>query len=391
MHHNNNYPINQSKMAGPVRQPIDIPSLETYLRREVPEIQLPVDLKQFTHGQSNPTYLLTTPQGAHYVLRKQPPGALLARSAHNVAREHRILSALYKSPVPVPRALALCPDPAPLGSAFYLMAFLPGRIFADPALPGAAPPTRSRMWHAAIRTLAALHRVVPADVGLAALGRPVGFYARQMETFRALNRSQGAVRDGVSGECVGSVPRFEALLGFFQASLVGERSALIHGDYKIDNLVFDKGGTGVVGVLDWEMATVGHPLSDLVNLLTPFFAPASWTAAKLDALNRLNPNLAHPAFRPGSAAAEGLPSLGECVAWYKEAAGWDPAGDVVWGAAFSMLRNALVMQGIRARYVLRQASSARAREVGGLMGPLAEMSWALVEELRRGGQQRGKL
>lgn len=255
-------------MAGPVRQVIDQASLERYLEKHVPEIKPPLELKQFGFGQSNPTYQITDSRRKRFVLRKKPPGQLLSKTAHQVDREYRVIHALEKTDVSVPKTYCLCEDDSVIGTAFYIMEFLDGRMFQNPSFPGVSEHDRREMWHDSIRTLAKLHRVRPKDVGLETFGKPSGFYNRQIRTFSSLAESQAAAKDQDSGEPVGQLPHFSEFLEFFgqEQKQPQDRGALVHGDYKIDNLVFHKTEPKVIGILDWEMSTVGHPLADLCNL-----------------------------------------------------------------------------------------------------------------------------
>jgi len=307
-------------------------------------------------------------------MRKKPPGTLLSQTAHKVDREYRIISALGPTPVPVPKAYTLCMDDAVVGSAFYIMEFLDGRIFEEPHIAGVAPAERNALWRAAIDTLAKLHSVDPAAVGLANFGKHAGFYDRQIRTFSALGEKQAAAKDVDTCAGVGLVPHMRDLVGFFgdKKTQPKDRATLIHGDFKIDNLVFHKTEPRVIGILDWEMSTVGHPLSDLCCLLEPF---------TITARTRENRRNSHPAFRPPR-LLEGLPSREEAIGWYAERAGWDPRGDIPWGTAFAMFRNCIIYQGIAARYAVRQASSAQAKEVGMEMFPAAEICRGLVEEAK---------
>ncbi|KAI8940246.1 hypothetical protein NX059_003947 [Plenodomus lindquistii] len=366
-------------MAGEVRQQIDIASLERYIAENVPEIKVPVEVKQFGYGQSNPTYQLTDKTGKKYVMRKKPPGQLLSKTAHKVDREYRIIHALEKTDVPVPRALSLCQDEKVVGSDFYIMDFLDGRIFEDPAIPGVTPEERTKMWHSAITTLAKFHRVKPADVNLSSYGKPSGFYNRQIATFNTISQSQASAKDKETGEPVGKLPHQDEMVAFFSDAKTQpkDRATFVHGDYKIDNVVFHKTEPRVIGILDWEMSTIGHPLSDLNNLLTPFVTASSSKAATV--------GRAHAGFIPG--ATPGLPTEEQLVQWYTEIAGWDPRPDYTWGHAFAAYRNAIIFQGIAARYALRQASSAQAQEYGKSMKPFAEIAWDLVQEFK---SEKGK-
>jgi aminoglycoside phosphotransferase (APT) family kinase protein len=207
---------------------------------------------QFGFGQSNPTYLLTSATSTSFVVRKKPPGKLVSKTAHNVAREYRILAALQATDVPVPRVYGLCEDDSVIGSAFYIMEFLDGRIVTAPEFPGVSAADRTEMWHDAVRTLAKLHRLDPRGIGLEGYGRPAGFYDRQVRTFGLLGEAQSVVRDVESGEAVGEVPRMKDLVAFFgsKESQPRDRGTPIHGDYKIDNLVYHKTEPRVIGILE---------------------------------------------------------------------------------------------------------------------------------------------
>ncbi|KAK7753689.1 hypothetical protein SLS62_004311 [Diatrype stigma] len=397
-------------MAGPVRHPIDVAALERYLSEHVPEIELPLDVKQFGFGQSNPTYQLTSrATGARYVLRKKPPGRLLSQSAHKVEREHRVIAALWRggTGVPVPRPYALCEDAAVLGTPFYVMQFLDGRIFEDPYMRldptssgkgkrGEEVPAseRAALWRAAVETLARLHAVDREAVGLQRYGKGEdgGFYARQVETWRRICEAQARAVDAETGRAVGHLPHFEDLLAFFrdeaqqpgrsrEPSGGGPRATLVHGDYKIDNLVFHPTEPRVIGILDWEMSTVGHPLSDLANLLHPFYgagpeiSSGSTTAKEKDPVS----------------VPEGLPTPSTIVAWYGAAAGWEvPEAEMAWATAFSVFRLSAICQGIAARVATRQASSAEARRHAEAMGPLAERAWSMVVAAKAKAKSKGK-
>ncbi|KAI1866081.1 uncharacterized protein JN550_007770 [Neoarthrinium moseri] len=358
-------------MAGRVRHPIDVKALERYIEQHAPEIKTPLDVKQFGFGQSNPTYQLTAADKQRYVLRKKPPGKLLSKAAHKVEREHRIIAALGPTDVPVPRAHGLCEDAAVVGTPFYIMEFLDGRILEDPAMPEAASPQeRTELWRQAVVTLARFHAVdyrSPA-VGLDSFGKSGGFYDRQLATWRQICDAQARAVDADTGRPVGPLPHFDELLAFFadRSRQPRDRASLIHGDYKIDNIVFHKSQPRVIGILDWEMSTVGHPLSDLANLMHPFYTaamPAKYSSSE--------------AFVPG--ATPGLPTPETVMKWYAEAAGWDPRPDINWAMAFSVFRLSAICQGIAARVATRQASSEQARKHSEAMGPLAEFAWQLVE------------
>jgi aminoglycoside phosphotransferase (APT) family kinase protein len=278
-------------MAGPVRQPIDTTSLTNYLTSHVPQIQTPITLAQvrlhhpsphsttqlpnnkpatqFGFGQSNPTYLLTSSTNAKYVLRKKPPGKLVSASAHKVEREYRILKALEATSIPVPRTYSLCTDGSVLGTPFYIMEFLDGRIFEDATFPGLSAEERKVMWREAMTTLARFHSLDPQAVGLEGYGRAGGFYERQLETWRGLARAQGVVVDVESGEAVGDVPGIERMIAFFSDERYqpADRASLIHGDFKIDNLVFHKTEPRIIGILEYVPVTATEqPAREFVKI-----------------------------------------------------------------------------------------------------------------------------
>ncbi|KAL4910576.1 hypothetical protein BDW74DRAFT_352 [Aspergillus multicolor] len=367
-------------MAGPIRQPIDILALENYIRNNVPQILTPLDVQQFGFGQSNPTYLLTSKQDGHrYVLRKKPPGKLLSKTAHQVEREYRILDALRDTIAPVPRVYTLCTDEDVIETSFYIMEFLDGRIFTDPGMPGVAAGERREMWRSAIQTLVNLHTLSYEALRLGDLGKHSGFYARQIKTFTSLSRHQATTTDAESGIPIGPLPHLEDMASFFAdpASQPKDRTTIVHGDYKIDNIIFHKTEPRVIGVLDWEMATLGHPLSDVVSLIAPFL-PHTWGA-------RTQPSSFGSSVL--KAQESGLPSLEECLSLY-QTSGYDVRSDLQWGRAFAGFRGAVIMQGIAARYSRRQASSASAREFGAMAWPTAEGVWELVNALRAKSSRR---
>ena len=238
-------------------------------------------------------------------------------------------------------------------------------------------------WHDAVRTLAKFHKVNPKSVGLESFGKPTNFYDRQIKTLGTISIAQSKAVDVDTKRAVGKIPHFDELIAFFsnKAQQPKDRGTLVHGDYKIDNMVFHKTEPRVIGILDWEMATVGHPLSDLVNLT----GPHSWVLEPKFSGGKNSitggTGKAQPQFVPGAVA--GLPTLEQCVNWYAEEAGWNPGPELAWGTAFGGLRAAVIMQGIAARYALRQASGTTAMQVGELMAPYGEWAYSLVNILQQ--------
>jgi aminoglycoside phosphotransferase (APT) family kinase protein len=228
--------------------------LDRHLRARLPSLTGPMRLDRIAGGQSNPTFFVSYDSRC-LVLRKQPPGALMP-SAHAVDREYRVIAALRRTPVPVPEALHFCDDRSVIGTPFYVMDRVDGRVFHDCALPGCAPEERRALYRAMAETLAALHAVEPAACGLADYGRPQGFYTRQVRRWSEQWRTTRTRED----------QHIERLIAWLPANIPEDtRTGIAHGDYRIGNLMFAPEGTGVAALLDWELSTLGPPLSDLAH------------------------------------------------------------------------------------------------------------------------------
>lgn len=315
----------------------------------------PLAAERFSGGQSNPTYRLTAGSG-DYVLRRKPPGPLLP-SAHAVDREFRVMRALAATPVPVPRVYALCEDDSVIGSAFYVMEFLDGRIFWDQRLPEIPDPTeRGLMFQSMNAVIAALHSVDYQALGLGDFGRPGNYTARQIARWSRQYRASET-------ETIAAMDR---LIDWLPAHLPPEPPpAIVHGDYRMDNLVFHKSEPRVIGVLDWELSTIGDPLADFA------YHALTW---------RVTPEL----FR-GLAGIDfatlGIPSEAEYVAAYCRRTGRDAIPEWEFYMAYSLFRIAAILQGIAKRAIDGTAASADAAAQGRLARPLAEQAWELARSL----------
>ncbi|RKO88431.1 kinase-like domain-containing protein, partial [Blyttiomyces helicus] len=254
---------------------IDKEKLEAYLVSRMPApFALPLNVKQFKLGQSNPTYFLKDASGTRYVLRKKPPGTLISQTAHAVEREFQCLKALGShTKVPVPKVYVLCEDVNVVGTPFYVMEFLDGRIFTDNLLQTVPKPDRKAYYFSIVETLARLHKANYKEIGLQNYGKAGGFYERQIRRLVQVSQAQGAVKDA-SGAAVGQLYKLEESIAWFKKNQVPDEVTVCHGDFKLDNIVFSPKTSQVIGLLDWELSTIGHPLSDLANLLLPFYTPS---------------------------------------------------------------------------------------------------------------------
>ncbi|KAI8924200.1 kinase-like domain-containing protein [Entophlyctis helioformis] len=336
---------------------IDLARLATYLTAQMGPhaITGPLAAKQFKFGQSNPTFLLLDAAGRKFVVRKKPPGALISKTAHAIEREYRVLAALSRcSTVPVPRVHVLCDtDTSVLGTPFYVMEFLQGRIFENVRLPSISPAAARRAYFfAAIDTLVQLHQVDHVAAGLVDYGPTGGYYERQLKRLLQVSRLQAAITDD-AGVAVGELYKVDESLKWLYANQVTDQVTIAHGDYKMDNMVFHPTEPRVIGILDWELSTIGHPLSDLANFLMPWYATQ-------DGISLLQGFLDSPRPLP-------VPEADELIRHYCERIGRPyPIPNWNFCVAFSYFRLAVIAQGIAARVKRQQASSGMAGTVAGI-------------------------
>ncbi|KAI8453544.1 phosphotransferase enzyme family-domain-containing protein [Phakopsora pachyrhizi] len=257
-----------------LRHPIDSESLSKYLTLNMSDhVKLPVEIHQFEFGQSNPTYYLKDRTGKKFVMRKKPPGSLLSGQAHAIEREYEILSALSKLDFPSPKVYGLCLDGSIVGTPFYLMEFVTGRIFHRVDLPEVEDREERRsIYESAIEVLARLHSIEPQRIGLERYGSQLDFYDRQIRSLGRISQAQADVKNQKTGERVGEIESQKELLDWYRAKKPDHRITIVHGDYKLDNLIYHPTEPRVIAVLDWELSTLGHPYSDLANLLQPWYS-----------------------------------------------------------------------------------------------------------------------
>ena len=330
----------------------DVPRLEAWLATQLPGFRGPLRAQQFSGGQSNPTYLLEAPD-RRYVLRRKPPGVLLP-SAHAIDREFRVMRALGQgSDVPVAQALALCEDPAVIGTAFYVMGHVDGRIFWDPTLPEVPRTGRAAIFRGMIDTLARLHAVAPAAVGLGDFGRSEGYIPRQV--------ARWSKQYAGDQEAAGRVEAMERLVDWLPRHMPQAEppAAVVHGDFRIDNLIFDPREPRVLAILDWELSTLGDPYADFAYHLMMY---------------RMNIE-SIPGLAGRDLAALGLPSEREYVAWYCERRGIAEVPHLDFYLAFCLFRLAGIFHGIRARVTRGTAASAQARKYAAEVERIAELGW----------------
>jgi aminoglycoside phosphotransferase (APT) family kinase protein len=343
----------QNTGTGEVREGyrFDVGVLEDYMNSHVDSFRGPLSVSQFRGGQSNPTYLLESGSGK-YVLRRKPPGKLL-ESAHAVDREFRIISALYAADFPVPRPCVLCEDDAVIGTMFYIMEFVDGRIYWELDLPGVEPAEREALYDDINATLARLHGFDYHSLGLDDFGRPGNYFARQIARWTGQYRSSET----------GTVHAMERLIEWLPDNVPEDDStSIVHGDYRLDNLVMHPTEPRVIAVLDWELSTLGHPLADLTYQLMAWQMPE----IGIGSTGLLGKDL----------AALGIPDEESYIARYCERTGRDVGlDDRHFYSAFNFFRLAAILQGIAGRVRDGTAASAHAARAAGAVRPLADLGW----------------
>lgn len=331
-------------------QQLDTERLARYLAEHIPDFGGDLKAEKFPGGQSNPTFKLTA-NGREYVLRRKPPGELLP-SAHAVDREFRVMTALRDTDVPVPRTYVLCEDESVIGSMFFVMECLQGRVLWDPVLPEARDNAERAAYYDSMNaTLAALHNVDVNAVGLADYGKPGNYFERQLGRWTKQYRASETE----------TIADMETLLRWLPANMPEDDGtvSLVHGDYRLDNVMFHASEPRIIAVLDWELSTLGHPLADLANQCMAWLLPRESAMKGLAGVDR---------------ASLGIPSDEEYVARYCERTGRSGIDNWDFYIVFSLFRLAAILQGVKKRALQGNASSAEANAKGDLVKPLAALA-----------------
>jgi len=338
---------------GDERKLVDEQKLAAYLESHLDGFRGPLSTEKFPGGQSNPTFRIDAASGV-YVLRRKPPGKLL-KSAHAVDREYRVISALANSDVPVARAYHLCTDESVIGSMFYLMEYMDGRIFWDPALPGLDPDERGAVYKEMSRVLAHIHAIDPDTHGLADFGKPGNYFERQFD------RWSGQYRASETED----IEDMETLMTWLAANMPPDdgRVSLVHGDFRLDNLIFDPLDARIIAVVDWELSTLGHPLADLAYQCMQWHFPNTGRLRGLADVDIGN---------------LGIPDENAYIAAYLEQAGMPAVENWSFYLAFCFFRLAAIVQGVKKRALDGNASSQAALQMGELVYPLSALGMKTI-------------
>ena len=337
------------------RQRFDVALLVAWMRQHVAGFAGPITVEQFKGGQSNPTYLLRA-HGARYVMRSKPgPAAKLLPSAHAVEREYRVMKALHGAGIPVARMHALCEDESVIGRAFFIMECVEGRVLWDQSLPGMTRPERAAIYDEMNRVIAALHQVDYAAIGLADYGKPGNYFARQIARWSKQYQASETEKIRAMDDLIAWLPTHIP---------PGEETSVVHGDYRLDNLIFHPTEPRILAILDWELSTVGHPLADFSYHCMSWHIPPG----RFRGIGGLD------------LKGLGIPTEEEYIAAYCRRAGRERIGHWNFYLAYSLFRIAAILQGIMKRALDGTAASQQALDAGKRARPLAELGWKYAQK-----------
>ena len=336
---------------------MDLAQLEAYLARNISGFMGPLQIAQFKGGQSNPTYLLRSPSG-NYVLRRKPLGMILP-SAHAVEREHRVTYALHGAGFPVPQPLALCENDNVIGTPFYVMAYVKGRIFWEPHAPGLTAGERRELFESLNETIANLHMIDYGRLGLESFGRPEGYVMRQVKRWSEQYRASQTHKIEAMDQLIEALP-----------SMVPQQtqSALIHGDFRLDNCVIDPTRPRVIAVLDWELSTLGDPIADFTYQLMQWYMPADFSGGGVGSLVGKERE------------APGLPSMEDYAQRYCQRRGIDGIPKLELYLAYNFFRLAAIFQGIAGRVRDGTATNPHAELMAQQVEPMAIKAWEFARK-----------
>lgn len=341
-----------------VELPFVISDLRTYLRDRIEGMQGDLSIHRFKGGQSNPTFLLETPSHRYVVRTKPAPVAELLPSAHAIEREYRVQLALANSDVPVARMHCLCEDESVIGRAFYVMQHVDGRVLWDQTLPDSSREQRAEIYDEMNRVISALHRIDPATIGLGDYGKHGEYMARQIRRWSKQFEASRTIE----------IEAMDCLIEWLPAHLPADDDAvaIVHGDFRLDNLIFETQTPRVLAVIDWELSTLGHPLADF-------------------AYHMMSRHVPHEAMRGLGGIdtdALGIPDEARCIAEYERRSGRKVTGDWNFYLAYNLFRLAAICQGIAKRVEIGTAANALAAKHGALAAPLAELGWQFAQKVR---------
>ncbi len=334
------------------RHAFDAAAVEAYCLAQLEEFAAPLAIRQFAGGNSNPTFLLTDAQGHRYVLRKKPPGEVLP-TAHQVEREYRVMAGLAATAAPVPRVRCLCEDPSLIGTNFYIMDYVPGRIFRDAKLPGMPKAERAAIYDGLNAALACLHKVDYVAAGLESFGKPGNYFERQIA--RWIRQYRAAETE--------EIPDMERLIDWLPANLPEDsRTSIAHGDYRLENVMFHPSEPRVVAILDWELSTIGHPIADLAYNCLMYHTDSEAFGSLLGV----------------DFAASGIPTKQAYVEAYCRRMGFEEDLDLRFYLAFAQFRLASIAQGREKRR--REGLTHRLPPPGNSCADQAARAWRIVTQ-----------
>ncbi|ETI28453.1 hypothetical protein G647_00902 [Cladophialophora carrionii CBS 160.54] len=377
------------------RHDLDDVSLGRYLAesRSIPGLKVPVATTKIGYGQSNPTYFVDDAGGTRYILRKKPAGTIISPVAHQVDREYRVLKALGTvDGFPVPKVYTLCMDSNVIGTPFYVMEFVKGRIITDPDLGELSPSDRRKAWISLVETLAWLHSIDPDAIGLGTFGKKTGFYKRHCNTFSRIEAQQSKVKDAKTGRVLGRAhEHFDEIIDFVRHEMTSERYAVVHGDFKFDNVILHPTEPRVIAILDWELSTIGNPLMDAIYVISPFWIDFH-KASPHDLTATSSP------YAPANRATSGMPDPDELLDRYSRITGFDPrreghppGKDFEIAKIFHYVRGGTISHGIQARTYAGQASSDFSHVYFQNTRKMLDAAWGMVRRMKgRGGEGEGE-